>query len=520
MKRHRDSQTHGRSTRNNRRSVPEEMPAFIFIQHLEVLYTLGFGLERTHCPEPSPPQDDRLASFPFSPSILTNESRPFTAWAEFTETSPLPQNVSISIELVDNEGNQIQDGLSTSSSPVSVVGARFEGRSARTEKFGINKTSCDVYGGCEIKDFKDHNHALLHFRFTIIIDNEAYPYYTPGDWVLSKMPSGDRLQYFIDAQRDLPRSTCHFQTACGRRHPQHQDNNIELRYTIRVFYPAFDIQNWGLADLYQHIARCMGRVIPEAQGHHEIGGGQQIFAVYDVQEPQEAENQDVIDQMPLDIDPEVVNPAEPANAIHNADWQLQQDFGNGEDDDIDPFMVYMDNLEQLSPTPFYYDGLAPPNILPTPEHPHHSQQERADALIHSPDIYNPRQEIQEFEDQDVIAQMPLDIDSEGDDPVEPANAIHKTEWQLKEQGVDNAEDYGIDALTSRGNIHDWPWQTSIYYDGDAPLDLLQATPEHPPRAQDANQIAELMMMTIDENATEDNEEDDVDGKGDDHFHFD
>eukprot|EP00002_Diphylleia_rotans_P039874 TRINITY_DN9358_c0_g1_i5.p1 TRINITY_DN9358_c0_g1~~TRINITY_DN9358_c0_g1_i5.p1 ORF type:complete len:137 (+),score=7.06 TRINITY_DN9358_c0_g1_i5:45-455(+) len=114
MRRHRDSQTHGRSTRNNRRSITEEMPAFIFIQHLEVLYTLGFGLERTHCPEPSSPQVGRPASFPFSPSILTNESRPFTAWAKFTEASPLPQNVSISIELVDNKYNYILEGLSAS----------------------------------------------------------------------------------------------------------------------------------------------------------------------------------------------------------------------------------------------------------------------------------------------------------------------------------------------------------------------------------------------------------------------
>eukprot|EP00002_Diphylleia_rotans_P005725 TRINITY_DN148_c0_g1_i16.p1 TRINITY_DN148_c0_g1~~TRINITY_DN148_c0_g1_i16.p1 ORF type:complete len:387 (-),score=68.33 TRINITY_DN148_c0_g1_i16:232-1392(-) len=383
------------------------------IQFLIILCTLKIVLRRTHCPEPSPPQDDRLASFPYSPFILIKESCPFTAWAEFADGPPLPQNVSISIsiELVDNKYDVIQAGLSTSSGPVDVVEATFEGRSPQTEKFGINKTSCDVYGGCRIDEFHNHNHAMLHFRFTIRIDNMAYQYYTPGDWVLSKMPSGDRLQYFIDAQRDLPRSTCHFQTACGRRHPQHQDNNIELRYTIRVFYPAFDIQNWGLADLYQHIARCMGRVIPEAQGHHEIGGGQQIFAVYDVQEPQEAEDQDAIARMPLYIDhPEVVNPAEPANAIHNADWQLQQDFGNGEDDDIDPFMAYMNNLEQ-------------------------------------------------------------------------------------------------------------PWQTPIDHHGDAPLDLLQATPGHQPRAQDANRIAEL-MMTIDDNATEDNEEDGVDGKGDDYLYWD
>eukprot|EP00002_Diphylleia_rotans_P039872 TRINITY_DN9358_c0_g1_i1.p1 TRINITY_DN9358_c0_g1~~TRINITY_DN9358_c0_g1_i1.p1 ORF type:complete len:113 (+),score=13.63 TRINITY_DN9358_c0_g1_i1:117-455(+) len=90
------------------------MSEYITIQHLEVLYTLKFGLERTHCPEPSPPQDDRPASFPCFPFILINESCPFIAWFEFADGPPLPQNVSISIELVDNKYNYILEGLSAS----------------------------------------------------------------------------------------------------------------------------------------------------------------------------------------------------------------------------------------------------------------------------------------------------------------------------------------------------------------------------------------------------------------------
>eukprot|EP00002_Diphylleia_rotans_P019869 TRINITY_DN3840_c0_g1_i6.p1 TRINITY_DN3840_c0_g1~~TRINITY_DN3840_c0_g1_i6.p1 ORF type:complete len:239 (-),score=30.47 TRINITY_DN3840_c0_g1_i6:1271-1987(-) len=217
----------------------------IFITYVVKRYSLRFGLDRTHCPIPSAAQDDRIASFPFSPSILSTESNPYTAWAHITGSSPLPENSILSVELVNNKSEAIENGLSLiKHKSVSVVGTKFDiNGSARTEKFGVRKTSCDVYGRCEIKDFKDHDHALFHFRFSVKMNNEeVYSYYSPGNWLFSKVPARKKLQYFIDAQKSLRRTTCYFDDISTRIFQISGSNNSERlpRYTIRVYFPGIN----------------------------------------------------------------------------------------------------------------------------------------------------------------------------------------------------------------------------------------------------------------------------------------
>eukprot|EP00002_Diphylleia_rotans_P035084 TRINITY_DN7612_c0_g1_i10.p1 TRINITY_DN7612_c0_g1~~TRINITY_DN7612_c0_g1_i10.p1 ORF type:complete len:284 (+),score=43.15 TRINITY_DN7612_c0_g1_i10:1030-1881(+) len=175
--------------------------------------------------------------------------------------------------------------------------------SARTDEFGILKTSCEVYG-CLVRNFQEGSTGFLKFRFSVRIDNEeVFSYYSPGYWILSKAPSRKKLQPLLNAQRSmenfLRRTTCYFGDISRRllHRPENKITSQAPRHTIRVYYPVIDIETWSAADANEHIARCMGRVSREIQAHCEERDECETSAESQQEESQQEESPTLNSQM-------------------------------------------------------------------------------------------------------------------------------------------------------------------------------------------------------------------------------